>query len=219
MVAVNRVPPCDENAAISTIVAAFRGDPVAQWFYPDPQQYDEIMPRFVRIFAGAAFAHDSAYCTADYSAAALWLPPGVHPDEEALVAIIEETIPEPRQAGVCELLEQMEHHHPDEPHWYLPMIGVVPDKQGHGYGSALLKHALECCDAAETLAYLEASSSKSVPLYERHGFEVVGRIQMGSSPPLFPMIRKPRRLESKRKSDSFALRAINQPAGMGLMAK
>jgi ribosomal protein S18 acetylase RimI-like enzyme len=219
MVTVNRVPPSDENAAISTIVAAFRGDPVAQWFYRDPQQYLEIFPSFVKVFAGAAFAFDSAYCTEDYSAAALWLPPGVHPDEKALVAILEDTISEPRQAGVYALLEQMEHRHPDEPHWYLPMIGVVPDKQGHGYGSALLKHALERCDAAETLAYLEASSSKSVPLYERHGFEVVGRIQVGSSPPLFPMIRKPRPLERKRKSDSFSLQTINRPAGMGPMAK
>jgi GNAT superfamily N-acetyltransferase len=214
MVTVNRVPPAVEDAAIKTIVAAFRGDPVARWFYPDPQQYDEIMPSFVRIFAGAAFAHGSAYYIADYAAAALWLPPGVHPDEKALAAILEDTIPETSQAGVCALLEQMEHRHPDEPHWYLPMIGVVPDKQGHGYGSALLDHALQRCDAEGRLAYLEASTIKSVPLYERHGFQVVGRIQVGSSPPLFSMVRKPRRLEGTRKSEPVASHGINQSAGM-----
>ncbi len=186
MITVNRVPPCDGNAVISTIVAAFRGDPVAQWFYPDSQQYLEIFPSFVQAFAGAAFAHDSAYCAEDYSAAALWLPPGVHPDEKALVAILEDTIPQPRQAGVCALMERMEQRHPAEPHWYLPMIGVVPEKQGRGYGSALLKHSLEQCDAAQALAYLEASTDKSVPLYQRHGFELVGMIQVGSSPPPVP---------------------------------
>ncbi|HEX2228334.1 MAG TPA: GNAT family N-acetyltransferase [Candidatus Binatia bacterium] len=203
MITVNRVLPGDENAAVGTIVAAFRGDPVAQWFYPDSQQYLEVFPTFVKAFAGAAFAHDAAYCSQDYAAAALWLPPGIHPDEKTLVAILEDTISEPRQPEVGALLEQMDHHHPSEPHWYLPMIGVVPDKQGRGYGSALLKHALQQCDAAQALAYLEASTSKSVPLYQRHGFERVGTIQVGSSPPLFPMIRKPRRLQTKEKSDAF----------------
>jgi ribosomal protein S18 acetylase RimI-like enzyme len=202
MISVNRVPPSHQNAAISAIVAAFRGDPVAQWFYPDPQQYQEIMPRFVGVFAGAAFAHDSAYCTADYSAAALWLPPGVHPDEAALNAIVDAT-PAASRAAVTGLLEQMGRRHPDEPHWYLPMIGVVPEKQRHGYGSALLKAALARCDAEDRLAYLEASSIKSVPLYERHGFQVVGRIQVTSSPPLFSMVRKPRHYERKRESESF----------------
>jgi predicted N-acetyltransferase YhbS len=74
------------------------------------------------------------------------------------------------------------------------MIGVDPSKQGQGYGSALLKHALERCDGEGKLAYLEASSPKSIPLYQRHGFELIGTIQVGSSPPLFPMLRKPRRL-------------------------
>ena len=74
------------------------------------------------------------------------------------------------------------------------MIGVDPAKQGNGYGSALLKHALERCDGEGKLAYLESSSPKSVPLYQRHGFELVDTIQVGSSPPLFPMLRKPRRL-------------------------
>jgi hypothetical protein len=31
-----------------------------------------------------------------------------------------------------------------------------------------------------------------VPLYERHGFEVVGSIQAGSSPTIVPMLRRPR---------------------------
>jgi ribosomal protein S18 acetylase RimI-like enzyme len=192
-------------------VAAFRGDPVAQWFYPDSQQYLEIFPSFVQAFAGAAFVHDSAYCAEDYSAAALWLPPGVHSDEKALVAILEDTISQPRQAGVCALMEQMEQHHPAEPHWYLPMIGVVPERQGRGYGSALLKHALEQCDAAQALAYLEASTDKSVPLYQRHGFELVGMIQVGSSPPLFPMIRKPRRLQIEQKTTRLRRRQLTSP--------
>jgi ribosomal protein S18 acetylase RimI-like enzyme len=194
MVSIKTVSAADTDAAISTIVAAFRADPIAQWFYPSADHYREVFPSFVKAFAGAAFTHNSAYCADDGSGAALWLPPGVHADEKTLLAILEDTIPEQRLPGVFALVERMESYHPGESHWYLPMIGVVPAKQGQGYGSALLQRALERCDVEQKLAYLEASSGKSVPLYQRHGFEVIGTIETGSSPPLFPMARKPRPL-------------------------
>jgi ribosomal protein S18 acetylase RimI-like enzyme len=86
----------------------------------------------------------------------------------------------------------MSQAHPREPHWYLPLIGVEPIEQGRGHGSTLLRIALTVCDQ-DLPAYLEASSQQSIPLYERHGFEVVGTIQAGSSPKMFPMFRRPRR--------------------------
>jgi ribosomal protein S18 acetylase RimI-like enzyme len=110
-----------------------------------------------------------------------------------LVALLQHTIPKENQE-IFSFIEQMDNSHPSEPHWYLPMIGVDPAQQGNGYGSALLKHALERCDGDGNLAYLESSSPRSIPLYQRHGFELVGAIQVGSSPPLFPMVRKPQRL-------------------------
>jgi ribosomal protein S18 acetylase RimI-like enzyme len=193
MIMVTTVPESDQTAAIATIVSAFSADPVARWFYPDLQQCLEQLPSFVKAFAGAAFEHGSADCIDGCSGAALWLPPGVHPDEKALIALLERTIPERHQAEVFALLGQMDRGHPSEPHWYLPMIGVVPSKQGNGYGSALLRHALNRCDGDRKPAYLEASSLESSRLYRRHGFELLGTIQVGSSPPLFPMLRRPRR--------------------------
>ena len=72
------------------------------------------------------------------------------------------------------------------------MIGVDPADQGEGFGSALLQHGLARCDREDKLAYLESTSLESLRLYERHGFELLGTIQVGSSPQVFPMLRKPR---------------------------
>jgi hypothetical protein len=41
-------------------------------------------------------------------------------------------------------------------------------------------------------AYLESTNPKNIPLYERHGFEVLGTIQVGTSPAVCPMLRRPR---------------------------
>jgi ribosomal protein S18 acetylase RimI-like enzyme len=191
---IKTVTPSNADQAVGTVVLAFSADPVARWFYPDPHQYLLHLPTFVRAFAGKAFEHNSAYYVDGYMGAALWLPPDVHPDENALVALLERSIPEENQQEIFAFIEQMDSSHPSEPHWYLPMIGVDPAKQGNGYGSALLKHVLERCDGEGKLAYLESSSPKSIPLYQRHGFELVGTIQVGSSPLMFPMLRKPQRL-------------------------
>lgn len=191
---IKAVTPANADQAVGTIVLAFSADPIARWFYPDPHEYLLHLPGFVREFAGKAFEQCSAYYIDGYLGAALWLPPDVHPDETALAALLQRTIPEKNQQEIFAFIEQMDRSHPSEPHWYLPMIGVDPAQQGKGYGSALLKHALERCDDEGKLAYLEASSPKSIPLYQRHGFELVSTIQVGSSPPLFPMVRKPQRL-------------------------
>ena len=90
------------------------------------------------------------------------------------------------------VLEQMATYRPTAPHWYLPIIGVDPCRQGAGYGSALIAYALQECDREHLPAYLESTNPRNVPLYQRHGFEVVGKIQSGSSPMFIPMQRSPR---------------------------
>lgn len=182
----------DEASAIHTVVLAFSADPIVRWTWPDPQQFLKHFPLFVTAFGGKAFKHGSAYCIDGYAGAALWLPPGIQPDEEVMVDILQRTVPESRQQSVFALLEQMDHYHPNEPHWYLPLMGVDPIHQGKGLGSLLLQHALISCDRDGKPAYLESTNPKNIPLYERHGFELLGTIQAETSPPLFPMLRKPR---------------------------
>ncbi len=181
----------DKDPIIKTITQAFSTDPAARWIFPEAQQYMKCFPSFIEAFAGRAFERGNVDCVNDYSGAALWLSPGIHPDEAAVATLLQHNISERDQERVFALFEQMEKYHPAEPHWYLPMIGVEPAKQGNGYGSALLKHALQRCDSDNKLAYLEASSAQTIPLYERHGFEVLGTLQVGCSPSLFPMTRKP----------------------------
>jgi ribosomal protein S18 acetylase RimI-like enzyme len=182
----------DKETVISTLLMAFSSDPAARWVYPGADGYFKHFSDFISKFGGKAFAHGSVHRTEDGRAAALWLPPGVEPDGDEVMALLERTAPRPVWNEAAEVFEQMGRYHPEEPHWYLPMIGVDVTAQGQGYGSALLKYALKACDRDGTDAYLESSNPRNVPLYERHGFDLCGTIQVGSSPPIFPMIRKAR---------------------------
>jgi ribosomal protein S18 acetylase RimI-like enzyme len=116
----------------------------------------------------------------------------VHPNEEAMVAIVESTVAASTRAELYAVLEQMGSYHPAEPHWYLPLIGVAAAAQGKGCGGALLGFALERFDEQSQMAYLESTNPRNISLYKRHGFEELGEIQVGSSPTIVPMARRPR---------------------------
>lgn len=182
----------DEDRVIATITMAFSNDPVVRWFIRDAYRYLTFWPPFVKAFAGAAFENGTAHSVDDYGGVAMWLPPGVASDEETMAALAAEAVPAEEQDEVFALFEQMGQFHPTEEHWYLPLMGVDVASQNRGYGSALLRHALDRCDGDELPAYLEATAPRNKALYERHGFEELGVIQAGASPPMWPMLRKPR---------------------------
>jgi ribosomal protein S18 acetylase RimI-like enzyme len=150
------------------------------------------MPSATREFGGASFQHGTALVSADLRAAALWLPPGVQPDSEALEAVFRDTANRENLADLLATFEKMEQAHPPRSHWYLAMIGVEPHAQGQGLGAALMRHGVARCDRKGELAYLETSNPRNVPLYQRFGFEVTGEFQVGSAPLMTSMLRQPR---------------------------
>jgi GNAT superfamily N-acetyltransferase len=182
--------------AVAAIVAAFLTDPPARFAWPSVHDYLLAMPVATGEFAGSSFQHGTAYVSVDFCGAALWLPPGVAPNGQALEKVFRDTAKPEHMDDLLATFEKMEKSHPREAHWYLPQIGVEPNAQGKGIGAALMRHALARCDEERSLAYLEASKTQNIPFYQHHGFEVIGQIQVGSAPLVTPMLRKPRRPEA-----------------------
>lgn len=189
--AVHSVTRSEKDRFAATMTIAFSTDPVARWAWPDPYQFMATFLPLVTLFGGKAFEHSSAYVAGDFCGVAQWLPPNVQPDDGPIGEHFEQTMSGLRLGEVLHLFERMAAFHPQEPHWYLPLIGVDPVYQGQGYGSQLMQHGLKACDRDHLPAYLEATSPDSRRLYERHGFDALGEIRSSDSPPLFPMLRKP----------------------------
>ena len=181
----------DEANIIDALKLAFVADPATRWVWPEPQKYLSHFSSFAKAFGGKAFAYQSAHYVGNYSGAALWLPPNVHPDVDQLIALLQSSGSDEAKNDGPEVFEKMNSYHPNEPHWYLPLLGVDPLHHGQGLGSALIQHAIVMCDRDNKLAYLESSNPTNISLYERHGFELLGTIQVKTSPPIFPMLRKP----------------------------
>ncbi|MBE9043203.1 GNAT family N-acetyltransferase [Pleurocapsales cyanobacterium LEGE 10410] len=180
---------------INSVVLAFSADPIARWMYPSPQEYLSNFPNFIKSFGGKAFDSQTVYYADLYSGAAFWFPPQIEPDTDAVVDVIHKTISTENVAQVLSLLEQTSYFHPSEPHWYLAILGVELNQQKKGYGSALMQQILNHCDRHNQLAYLESSNIANLAFYEKHGFEVIGVIQTGNSPSMFPMVRYPQNIK------------------------
>ena len=185
--------PSEQDAALDVLMLAFSADPCMRFAFSKPQAFVAAFRTLALAMGGAAFEHGGAYLAEDGSAAALWLPPGVQGAPDMIESLVERLVEPEKHEVLGKLGEAMAEHHPHEPHGYLPMIGVDPSRQGRGLGSTLLKAGLERCDAEGAIAYLESSNPANIPLYERHGFEVVGLIKPGDFPGLYPMLRPPRR--------------------------
>ena len=179
----------EQASAIGTIVLGFAADPMTRWVWPDSSEYLRVMPRFAKAFGGRAFEHGTADIIEGGRAAALWLPPGVEPDEAEMDAAMEGSLRPEIAEDIGAVLQGMAEYHPREPHWYLPLIAADPNWIGQGLGALLMKHALRRCDEQGSVAYLESSNPRNISLYERCGFKIIGKIQSGSSPVLTPMLR------------------------------
>jgi len=183
----------DEDAIIGVITMAFTTDPAGRQLYPDAATYLRYCPEFVRYYAGPAFDHGGAHFTPGYAGAALWLPPGIHGDDESMSDLLQRSVLDAAMRDeLIAVYTAMHEHHPAEPHWFLPLIGVDLIHQGQGHGTALLQYGVQQCDRGGELAYLDSTNPKNIPLYERFGFEVLDTIQIGRHPPVYPMLRRPR---------------------------
>ena len=67
---------------------------------------------------------------------------------------------------------------PEEQHWHLGPIGVLPTHQGLGIGSRLMERFCREVDACKANAYLETDMDKNVRFYEKFGFNAVSESEI-----------------------------------------
>ena len=190
----------DVDALCRVLGRAFFDDPVMAWMLPDPQARRR---KLHKLFAGLTRHHhlarggvEIAGTESGIAAAALWDPPDQwrHTPAEELRAAPSMllTFGKAVRRGM-QVSELMKRSHPDEPHWYLAVIGSDPQVRGDGFGHALMRSRLDRCDAEFAPAYLESSNPDNIGYYQRFGFELTGEITLpDGGPVMYPMWRDPR---------------------------
>jgi len=143
--AFSEVGESERARVYATLILAFAADPVERWLYPEPQQYLSHFPEFLAAFGGKAFAERTAWRLGEFSAVALWLPPGAGADGDTITTSLAGTVAAVKHDALFDVLGQMETPNP-----------------------------------------------RTIPFYQRHGFEVTGQAQAGTCPPITFMLRAAR---------------------------
>lgn len=173
----------DDAEEVGRILAsAMFNDPLAAATFPEVEDREALLPLHLEALARYCALFGQVHGLGDpMEAAAIWLVPGeTEMATERLVAAGLDTHAEvigpeasERFFGVMEHMEGVHAEVVDRDHWHLLALGVAPDVQQGGYGSALLMPVLDEADQALQPVYLETFAPETVAYYENLGFEVM----------------------------------------------
>jgi GNAT superfamily N-acetyltransferase len=183
--------------AARALALAFQDDPVMTWCFPNADSRRRILGAGFFLFLNEVWLPGGeSFTSRDGAGASCWLAPGNwHLPARRQLAMLPALarIARARTPRFLRLMALIEGKHPGErQHWYLPALGVRPERQGQGLGSKLMFPILARCDDQGLPAYLEASSPRNRDLYERHGFEATDEVAPRGGPPIWLMWREPR---------------------------
>jgi len=187
----------DVDRLVRCLTRAFDDDPLINWLV----RQDDKRPHGFEVFfhtclATVCLPSGQVLTTDDRTGCLLWFPPGTYDMGLARqVSLLPNIFRVTSLRGLKRMVSTMDaldKAHPKQEHAYMLFAGVEPECQRQGLGSALTRRALEQCDRAGWVAYLESTRATTIPHAERLGFRVTGVIDLGpGAPRLWSMWREP----------------------------
>ena len=173
--AIRQLVAAEIPAAALTLAEAFHDDPLKSFLAGGKELTTKRVLPFFDAFIRIQLPHELVYTTPAHEAIALWAPPG-----EWKLPITKVLRYAPRFLKLyglrfipnLQVLTDLEKLHPEEPHYYLEILGTSPAHQGKGFGRALMEPMVERADREGVGLYLESSKESNVAFYGRFGFQV-----------------------------------------------
>ena len=179
----------DVDGCARVLAVAFHADPGTLVFIPEDRERAAILPMFFRTLVAAAASEGAAIDVAGepITGVAMWFGPERHgPSPDAMDAhglgeVLDRSGPDAAER-LRAMLEEIEANHErlaTGPHMRLEFLGVTPEVQGEGIGTALMEHGHHRADELRLACYLETFSEANVRYYERRGYRTVGELTIG----------------------------------------
>jgi len=172
---VRTATPEDLETVVDTAARSLDAEAMLRWSFGEEGFAERIRRHFTH-YDGENVRHGWVRLAADGAAIAVWVPPGAREQHEAIG-------PAPPGAEAEILGDHAERHaafwgwvgdhEPADPVLYLSHVGVLPERQGEGLGSALMLDGLASADRDRVPTWLETSRATNAAYYERFGFVTV----------------------------------------------
>lgn len=194
IVQVSRTERSQVGPVAAALARAFFDDPVFAYAWPNDAKR---LPRAERTFAvqlHALWGRREVHTDDSLSSVAVW----ARPDEwqmptAAMLRVVSASIRNRVRPAALLAYLRTDSLHPDEPHWYLELLGTVPEHQGKGLGAQVLTPVLDQADEEGVPVWAWSSNQRNLAFYQRQGFEVLDELPFASGgPSIYPIRREPR---------------------------
>lgn len=189
----------DLAVIVDTAARSLDAEAMLRWSFGEDRFQERIRLHFAH-YDGENARRGWIRLAADGAGIAVWVPPDAREEHE--------TIGPAPPGAEAEILGDhaerhaafwgwVESHVPEEPLSYLSHVGVVPERQGEGLGSALMRDGLARADSQGVATWLETSKARNAAYYEGFDFRtVVDEDAPGGGPHIWFMRRDPDRRSS-----------------------
>jgi GNAT superfamily N-acetyltransferase len=183
--------PDDAPRLDDVLADSFFQDPISAHLLPDASRRRDRLRLGMGHAMRTYIASDGAWTTDGLEGVALWAKPGdPKPSGDAAAqrpSDVRASLRSPPPASDASVRDRGAAS-TRRRHWFLEIIGVRPDRQGHGIGSGLMGAALTEIDSAALPAFLVTSNPSNLPFYEKLGFAVGEEYDIGPVH-VWPMLR------------------------------
>jgi GNAT superfamily N-acetyltransferase len=195
-VKISALGPEDLDEAVALLTAAFADRPFYRYIAPDPAERRGFLGlNFrLRLEHGLEAARiDRAVLDGRIAGLAVWTPPAEAPppEDHALEEALAAFSPGLRERffGFLRTLMAARDAVIRQPYWSLAPIAVLPEKQGTGIASALIRKKLADIDAAGQPCFLATQDAENLAIYSRYGFQKVREDPLAGGLTHYTMIR------------------------------
>lgn len=116
-------------SAIDSMTRGFQNDPFYEWMFPDPDTSSDYVRTIMTMYAEWSLQVGYAWTLGDNAiGSACWVPADVEPNEQFETTYMTAAVganPD-RSEVVIEGLMEVGAVHPEESHWYLAAVAVLP---------------------------------------------------------------------------------------------
>ena len=185
---IRSLTPADLDNASEILGLAFADYPWTNWCVAEDSHLERIAALQRLYLEHMALPHGNAYTDGNVHGVAAFLPSHTPPPSDEVEAKIAQLHGD-RFDRVMAAHEQLSELPIPDGAWLLATIGTTPQSRGNGLGTALLEHGLAELDRAGHSCWLDTSTERNLPLYQRFGFTVAGQVTLDDGPRVWRMHR------------------------------
>jgi GNAT superfamily N-acetyltransferase len=173
----------DRHRIIEILTAAFDNNQSVNYIIPQDSIRSKRIQGLMDYACRVCEAHGKVFLSSDRNSCALVLLP--HKKKWSVQTLLLDISLIFRVTGLRNIRKVLRREalihkqHPIGPFYYLWFIGVDPAFTGQGMGSILLEKLIADAGSLNLPFYLETSTKRNIPWYQRFGFRIYQEIDLG----------------------------------------